>query len=519
MTDQIRFIDLFSGIGGFRLGLEKTNFEFSGGSGQSLDNNKGRKWGHLLKSDERQTAIRDDRGLERANRPQEDQLPGSLREARRIVHPSLGTRDRRHTPDRGALGIGGLGLEKANKESWKSMGEQPTGGKDIRSVRDFSNSEVRGSNSSDNQFECVWSNDFNKYASQIYTKNFGEENHVTADIRGINPENIPDFDLLCAGFPCQAFSVAGKRKGFKETRGTLFFEILRIAKAKRPRLLLLENVKGLLNHDGGRMFTIILQALDELGYWVEWQVLNSKHYGVPQNRERVFIVGHLRGAGGREIFPIGSPDGLDSREAEGSQEQISTAIDANYYKGPDKHGQRTIIIDYFNRSIREDDVINTLKTNQGSPSSSPTILHNIYGGFKEGIRTFEHYSPTITTAKGGGHLPSVLKDSRIRRLTPTECERLQGFSDGWTKWGYLKGSTVEYEDIYGYKTVKLEELDYYCEPQERKIWTVIDRKKLHTPLKDTVQISDTQRYKCLGNAITTNVVKHLGILILKSFKG
>ena len=121
-------------------------------------------------------------------------------------------------------------------------------------------------------FKRVWSCDNNKYANEIYTKHFGEENHNPGDIEGVNTEDIPDIDLFCAGFPCQAFSVAGKRKGFQDTRGTLFFEICRITKAKRPTLLLLENVKGLLNHDRGRTFTIILQSLEELGYWCEWQV-------------------------------------------------------------------------------------------------------------------------------------------------------------------------------------------------------------------------------------------------------
>jgi len=298
-------------------------------------------------------------------------------------------------------------------------------------------------------YRTVWSCDNNKYANQIHYKNYGEENHYPIDVRRINPEELPDFDLLSAGFPCQSFSVAGKRKGFQDSRGTLFFEICRIAEAKRPALLLLENVKGLLNHDGGRTFTIILQSLDDLGYWVEWQILNSKYFGVPQNRERVFLIGHLRGTGGREIFPISQihkdhSQGnkteawrqigatLSGRSAGGQNargnyvmtpREISTALDANYWKGPDKHDARTVIFDYLNRSIREDTIFNTLKTSQGSSSSSPSLLDGV----------------------------------KIRRLTPIECERLQGFPDGWTEG-----------------------------------------------------ISDTQRYKCLGNAVTVNVIEFLG---------
>jgi len=154
------------------------------------------------------------------------------------------------------------------------------------------------------RFECVWYNDNNKYAVKIYNKRFGEK-YEAKDIRKIKTEEIPDFDMLCAGFPCQSFSIAGRRKGFADTRGTLFFEIARIIKHKRPKYLLLENVKGLLNHDQGETFRTILRTLDELGYDVEWQVLNSKYFGVPQNRERVFIIGYLGRERRKKIFPVG----------------------------------------------------------------------------------------------------------------------------------------------------------------------------------------------------------------------
>mgnify|MGYP003210954600 CR=1 FL=1 len=106
------------------------------------------------------------------------------------------------------------------------------------------------------------------------------------DIRKADPSDIPDFELLCGGFPCQSFSIAGNRGGFSDPRGTLFFEIARLTAAKRPAYLLLENVPGLLNHDGGRTFAAILHTLDRLGYGLEWQVLNSKDFGVPQSRKR-----------------------------------------------------------------------------------------------------------------------------------------------------------------------------------------------------------------------------------------
>ena len=160
-----------------------------------------------------------------------------------------------------------------------------------------------GLEKADSRFKCVWYCDQDKYAVQTYNKNFGESYRPT-NIRKVDTERIPEFDMLCAGFPCQAFSIAGRREGFYDTRGTLFFEIARIVKDKRPSYLLLENVKGLLNHDEGKTFNVIIQTLEELGYSTQWMVLNSKFFGVPQNRERVFIIGRIREESGQEIFPI-----------------------------------------------------------------------------------------------------------------------------------------------------------------------------------------------------------------------
>jgi len=152
-------------------------------------------------------------------------------------------------------------------------------------------------------YDCVYSNEWDKYASDIYKKHYGECD--TTDIRRVNTSDIPDFDLLVGGFPCQAFSIAGKRKGFDDTRGTLFFEIARILADKRPRYFILENVKGLLSHDEGKTFATILGVLTDLGYDNQWQVLNSKNFGVPQNRERVFIIGNIRGEPRPKVFPVG----------------------------------------------------------------------------------------------------------------------------------------------------------------------------------------------------------------------
>ena len=248
------------------------------------------------------------------------------------------------------------------------------------------------------RFECIDYIEIDKYAVKSYNAIFQEE-HEPKDATKIQPENLPDFELLCAGFPCQAFSIAGNRKGFEDTRGTLFFEIARITREKLPKILLLENVKGLLNHADGETFKQILSTLDELGYNAQWQVLNSKYHGVPQNRERVFIVASRGGEPIPEVFPFREPDqrtsgesekrriecinprsnhhyriyekyglsptlmsstgggsakhpyvlseglGVRNQRGELQQSSYSTAIDANYHKGIDNHGARTGIID------------------------------------------------------------------------------------------------------------------------------------------------------------------------------
>ncbi|MBA7490030.1 hypothetical protein ES702_00564 [subsurface metagenome] len=553
---EIRFIDLFSGIGGFRRGLEKTNEEI---------------WNRLQNLDTREHS----------------------------PHPSIG------------------------EQGWRIQ-----------------------SKNTPRSFRCVWSCDNNKYANQVYTARFGEENHYPGDIKGVDPRNIPDFDLLCAGFPCQAFSVAGKRKGFKDTRGTLFFEILRVAKAKRPTLLLLENVKGLLNHDGGRTFTIILQSLDELGYWIEWQVLNSKHFGVPQNRERVFIIGHLRGRSTRPVFPITEPNGVPDTEPR-EREGIASCLDSNYHKGTRR--QRTFVVDPFNKAERQDMMAGAVKTNQGSNTSTGTVLailtDNLGGNIKDRIKdankapawtlggsTTRVALPRIAnTVDQDGYLRRGERDRdekgkpiitsianrRIRRLTPIECELLQSFPKNWTKHGitfltpdtYIrdnadaeKTNTLEilstmweavgtkkgegrglrelisllkkeilqprvYEGIIQEKmegqgsssTGKLQSKTIdYCDgmfdmwrkikprysPQRQKQIEQLFRKLTSSvsrvPHQITSQgrrmestttsgkrqngkiclihwLSDTQRYKCLGNAVTVNVIRFLGDRIKSSF--
>ena len=191
--------------------------------------------------------------------------------------------------------------------------------------------------------KIVGYSEIDKFAAQCYKQNHGSNIQNYGDITKINTNDLPDFDLLTGGFPCQAFSVAGKRKGFEDTRGTLVYDLLRIAKAKKPKYMLFENVKGLLSHDNGKTFTTIIHAIKSLGYDVIWDVLNSRDYDIPQNRERVWIVCKLGRWDFMEFtFPQKKPlntyikDILEPRVDEKyilSQKMVSTILSKNRIKG------------------------------------------------------------------------------------------------------------------------------------------------------------------------------------------
>jgi DNA (cytosine-5)-methyltransferase 1 len=256
---------------------------------------------------------------------------------------------------------------------------------------------------------CVGYSEIDATAKAVYEYHF-PEHHNYGDATRIVPGAIPHFDLLVAGFPCQSFSVAGKGRGFQDTRGTLFFEISRICADKRPRYILLENVKGLLGHQYGKTFQKILEILANAGYILQWETLNSKHYGVPQNRERVFVVGHTRGTPRPEVFPV-----RESYQTPDTNQPTVYCLDANYAKG-----------------------------------ASVIATQGGLGG-KSGLY--------------------MLENSRIRRLTPLECERLQGFPDDWTLYGVKNGNIT--------------------------------------------RNSDTSRYMCLGNAVTVPVVEYIARNLVK----
>lgn len=354
-------------------------------------------------------------------------------------------------------------------------------------------------------FQCVGHCEIDKYADASYRAihKIGKEERYYQDARKIDPGDLPDFDLLCGGFPCQAFSHAGRRQGFNDARGTLFFEISRLAQAKRPPYLLLENVPGLLSHDKGRTFGTILSALDDLGYHVEWSVLNSKYFGVSQSRRRLFIICYLDPRCAGKILPVfgtdgkaliqilRGPQGLRVYGPEGiactptsqaggmgrktglnligfnrkvgivGERDTALALNASDFRGINRNQtQNAVFVDLCNGFPRQTEIARCLTADYGKARISNRkgelsgvllIKEDTKCGYKEAAQT----GSTEGIIMGGG---------RIRRLMPKECLRLQGFADDQ-----------------------------------------IDQLLAIT--------SDTQAYKQAGNSVTVNVIAAIGKLI------
>ncbi len=260
--------------------------------------------------------------------------------------------------------------------------------------------------------ECVGFCEIDKFARTSYKAIHDTEGEVEMhDITTVSDEfirGIGSVDVICGGFPCQAFSISGKRKGFEDTRGTLFFEIARFTSILRPRYLFLENVKGLLNHEGGATFETILRALDDLGYDVEWDCINSAAY-IPQNRERVFIIGHFRGERTRKVFPFERNDKSITSYKRQNGRRFKNNGDVMFtLTAQDRHG---ILLAGRLPSTHD----------QNSRVYNPSGL-----------------APTLSTMQGGGQEPKILIDYQIRKLTPRECWRLQGFPD----WAFDRAKEV-----------------------------------------------------------------------------
>lgn len=253
--------------------------------------------------------------------------------------------------------------------------------------------------------KCVFASEWDKSAAKVYKNNFGIV--PTGDITKIKASDIPDHDILCAGFPCQAFSISGKQRGFEDSRGTLFFDVARIIKEKQPKLVFLENVKNLVRHDNGRTFNVIHNTLCELGYTVFYKVINAADYNLPQHRERIFILAFRNDLGITEYnFPAKEGCITHFEDILESPEEV---------KGYEIH---------------RDDV--KLYHSDESFSSKPVRIGTVNKGC-QGERIYSIKGVAITlSANGGGvgaHTGLYKVGDVIRRLSPRECARVQGFPD------------------------------------------------------------------------------------------
>lgn len=252
-------------------------------------------------------------------------------------------------------------------------------------------------------FNVIWANEFDKYAADTYRLNFNNE-LVVDDIRNVNAQDIPDFDVMIGGFPCQAFSVAGYRKGFEDERGNLFFELERIFIEKKPQVIFLENVKNLVGHDGGNTFRVILERLKNAGYHVKKEVLNACDYGnLPQNRERIYIVAFLDEKAYKEFeFP----------------EPIELTNTLKKY------------IDY---DIKQDDKYYYTKESCSfyeELEKKVTSSDTTYQWRRVYVRENKsNLCPTLTANMGtGGHnVPLIYTSTGIRKFTPRECFNIMGY--------------------------------------------------------------------------------------------
>jgi len=329
------------------------------------------------------------------------------------------------------------------------------------------------------EFDWVGFSEIDKYASAVYKYRYPDAEEL-GDITSIRPErDLPDnIDLLCGGFPCQAFSVAGRRKGFEDTRGTLFFEIARILRHFRDTekpipYFVLENVKGLLSHDDGRTFAIIYRVLTDIGYTVECQLLNTR-WVLPQNRERIYIVGHFGKGSGCKVFPIGESGQVSyNRNTEVASTLQHPGHSGGNYKGmnmidtglkqvkavltPDRKEKRQ-----NGRRMKEDgEPMFTLNAQDQHGVLVKEATKKGYAEAKVGdsINLSVPNSKTRRGRVGKGEAQTLdtgmqqytIDKTAIRRLTPVECMRLQGFPDDWNEKGIIDGKEVNMSDTQRYK--------------------------------------------------------------------
>jgi len=377
--------------------------------------------------------------------------------------------------------------------------------------------------------ETIGFSEIDKYACSVLNyhypniKNYG-------DITKIKAEDLPTVDIITGGSPCQDLSVAGKGAGLNGERSGLFFHFIRLIKEKQPTYFVWENVKGALSSQGGWDFARVQIEMEQAGYDVWWQVLNAKDFGVPQNRERIFAIGIRKGSGREVLFEqissgqnntanrkiksarkFGSsgsfhrPDEIVSTLTQSmgtGGNNVPMTIGAKtglcaIYRGrpnmPYEKGKRTLKYERYDKECpaltqncatgdqknmvavpNSNGNIHSLDANYWKGSNNPNKSKGIeiIGSTQKHSAKMENISPSLTKAMGdgGGHIPMKIENMRIRRLTPTECERLMGLEDNWTAKGIVDGKEVD--------------------------------------------ISDTQRYKMCGNGVVVNVVDYVYKLLI-----
>ena len=256
-------------------------------------------------------------------------------------------------------------------------------------------------------FEIVWANEFDRDAAKTYRHNFGDTYLSEQDIKSVKTEDIPDFDVLVAGFPCQSFSSAGRQKGFDDPRGNLFFEIARIVKDKRPPVIFLENVANLLQHDDGKTFLTVYNTLVPFGYTFKYRVMDAMEYGnVPQHRSRIFIVAFL-----------------DYQKCE-------------KFEFPEQIKRTVFLNDILKRNVKHDNSY-YLKSDDPDYDFLVNLVSNKSQIYKyyESLKAYKAYRvcPTLLANMGSypDSIPIILDDYGIRKITPYECLALQGFPNGY----------------------------------------------------------------------------------------
>ncbi len=265
-------------------------------------------------------------------------------------------------------------------------------------------------------YKCVFSSEIDAHAQEMYKANYGVLPH--GDIKNIDLDIIPPFEILTAGFPCQPFSIAGEKKGFNDARGTLFFEIMKIIKYHKPKVVFLENVKHLKNHDNGKTLKVILNLLEKEDYTVSWDVLNAKDFGVPQNRERTIIIAASNGIE-FDFSRLKKNPGVKLKnilEKENENFEFLNKSEYTLLDNPKEQLSGLIFAGYRNKSTRKKGV----RPNTNHLSRVHKQPNRIYSS--------EGTHPTLSSQESAGRY-YILHENRVRKLTLKECYRLMGFPD------------------------------------------------------------------------------------------